>query len=367
MKVLFLGSQNIFGQIHSGGAQCSKRNYDLIYSLIGSENFYTGIVFPGNSNHSHIRYFERATTNIESLISSFCLCRLYKPKEEKKILSFIEFVDPDVLFLDTPLFGKILKKINPRIKTILFTQNVEIEYAKHRLKSQGLKLLPAYVATRYNEYIAIKYADRLTVLNKRDSDLIKKIYNRCSDYLLPISFQDVFNPEQVKRKKAKKIIFIGSNFPPNYDGIEWFIDNVMVELSDFQLLVIGKDFEKEASKLERNNVSIVGTVQSLEEYYYHYSMVVMPIRYGDGMKVKTAEAMMYGMTIFATDEALEGYDVNGVSGIYRCNTAQEFISSIKNHYSNTDEVKYNKSVREVFKKNYDADNQVEIMKKILSE
>jgi hypothetical protein len=67
----------------------------------------------------------------------------------------------------------------------------------------------------------------------------------------------------------------------------------------------------------------------LDEYYYTYSNIVMPIQYGAGMKVKTAEAMMFGMTIFATNEALEGYEVDDYKGIYRCNTAMEFIMAIR--------------------------------------
>ncbi len=49
-------------------------------------------------------------------------------------------------------------------------------------------------------------------------------------------------------------------------------------------------------------------------YYYKHAAVILPIKYGAGMKVKTAEAMMYGRTIFASDEALEGYDGKGIEG-----------------------------------------------------
>ena len=96
----------------------------------------------------------------------------------------------------------------------------------------------------------------------------------------------------------------------------------------FKLYIVGKDFEKDKEYLERRNVIVVGTVDNIEDIYYHYSIVVMPIFYGSGMKVKTAEAMMYGRTILATDEALEGYDIEGVNGIFRCNTQEEYINVI---------------------------------------
>lgn len=77
---------------------------------------------------------------------------------------------------------------------------------------------------------------------------------------------------------------------------------------------------------------MIGGVNSLQNYYNIASAVVMPIFIGDGMKVKTAEAFMYGKTVFATNEALEGYDVKGIEGIHICNTAEEFINSLNNEH-----------------------------------
>ena len=77
----------------------------------------------------------------------------------------------------------------------------------------------------------------------------------------------------------------------------------------------------------------------------------MPIFYGDGQKVKTAEAMMYGKTIIATDEALEGYEIENVKGIFRCNTADEFIQTI-NNVSALSREEYRVSVRDKFLNEY---------------
>lgn len=59
---------------------------------------------------------------------------------------------------------------------------------------------------------------------------------------------------------------------------------------------------------------------------------------------------MYGKMIFATDEALEGYDINNVEGIYRCNNAGEFIDQLKS----TRFKRFNDTVRSIFKNKYDT-------------
>ena len=136
------------------------------------------------------------------------------------------------------------------------------------------------------------------------------------------------------------------------EGLKWFIDKVMQKLDKktYFLKIIGKNLETKKIELERENVEVIGTVDNLEEYYLRADAVVIPIFYGDGMKVKTAEAMMYGKMIFATDEALEGYDINNVEGIYRCNNAGEFIDRLKS----TRFKRFNDTVRSIFKNKYDT-------------
>ena len=83
-----------------------------------------------------------------------------------------------------------------------------------------------------------------------------------------------------------------------------------------------------------NNVRIVGGVDDLGEYYRRAIAIIMPIFSGSGMKVKTAEAMMYGKPIVATDEALIGYNVDDIEGIYRCNSAEDFTLAMNKIYQN---------------------------------
>ncbi len=369
-KVLFLGTQNIKEPVMNGGMQCSKRNFDLIAQVTGEDDLFSAIIWNSAEQYRHNRFFKRCGNNKESLISSIRMCRLYKCSEEKKILAYIKQVNPDILFTDTTLLGKILKKVDRTVKIVVFLHNIEVEYARHRVKKEGWRYLPAYIATAYNEKLSLKYASRVICLNHRDSKLAGKIYGRTatdrSIDLLPISFKDRFDRDKINRKdSSRELLFIGSNFGPNYDGIKWFIQNIMHKLQEYKLIIVGKDFEKVREELERDNVSVVGTVENLDDYYYKYFNIILPIKYGDGMKVKTAEAMMFGMNIFATDEALEGYEAEHVQGIFRCNSADDFIREIRLSSRINKEGLWNQDVRDVYMKNHCFDNQVEQMKKIL--
>ena len=107
-------------------------------------------------------------------------------------------------------------------------------------------------------------------------------------------------------------------------------------------------------------MNVIGSVDSTDEYYYSHAAVIMPIRYGAGMKVKTAEAMMFGRYIFASDEALEGYEVEGIDGIKRCNTAEEYIKEINYFFNSPLIPKYSTETRQLFLSKYETNSIKEI-------
>lgn len=202
-------------------------------------------------------------------------------------------------------------------------------------------------------------ADKIILLNKRDEKELKKLYGRKADFFLPVSFTDTFDDKKrvMSFRKQVELLFVGSLFQPNIEGLKWFVQEVMTRLDKdrFVLKIVGKNLQLLKHELESDNVQVIGTVDTIETYYYSADAVVVPVFYGDGMKVKTAEAMMYGKMILATDEALEGYDISDVEGIFRCNDASEFINKLET----VEFSRFYKSVRNLYKNKYST----EIMQK----
>lgn len=142
---------------------------------------------------------------------------------------------------------------------------------------------------------------------------------------------------------------------------------VMPKLRDIQLNIVGKGFESKKKEYEKyENVNVIGTVEEPDQYYYQHAAVVLPIRYGAGMKVKTAEAMMFGRRIFASDEALEGYDVQELPGITRCNEADEFAEAINLYFDKEETKPYEPEVRRRFMEKYETNCLMERFKDFLN-
>lgn len=357
-KALFLTVSDIINDGKSGGIQCSAKNYEMLCQYFGADNVYIGIVSNKTSEQKlkNGEIFRGVKNKYESLLASLSKCRFYLQKNEQEIVDFIKGLDIDLLYMDSSLLGKILYSVKT-VKTIVFFHNVEKNYAKNIVLHRGLQFLPVYWASSYNEKKAISKADKIICLNERDANLLFKTYKRSADLILPITFTDCLKIDRRKKIYNKKLLFIGSDFPPNLDGITWFIKNVMPNLEGITLTVVGKGFEKRRKTLSRKNVEIIGTVEDLEIYYYSYPAMVMPILYGEGMKVKTGEAMMYGKTIFGTKEAFEGYEIEGVSGFYCCNTAKQFITQITQFFNMETIPCVQDEVRNLFLEKYETKNQ----------
>ena len=182
---------------------------------------------------------------------------------------------------------------------------------------------------------------------------------------MPATFTDrckgmELNPikkEMPSGKDELQLLFVGSYFAHNYTGLKWFIKEVLPFIK-CTLTIVGKNMEKmqkELKKIFNEKIIIKGTVENLEEYYIASDAVVMPIFMGGGIKVKTAEAMMYGKTIFASPEALQGYETQGIDNIFRCGSGEEFINTINNYCIGKSRRRYNPEIRRLFLEQYDTE------------
>ncbi len=328
-----------------GGEIASKANYDALTEICGEKNI-------------EILEIKEKKSLFGKYIQYLFKRDGYDKAEERRLCRYINEKAIDIIFFDGSWFGGLINKLNVNSKKIVFLHNVEKEYSYARMKRNRLTAIK-YRSVAFNEKQIMAKADYVFVLNQRDNQLIKKFYQRECDLFLPIAIKDTYYPitQNIVKQGKKSLLFVGSYFQPNVDGIIWFIKEVL-PMVECGLVIIGKDMEK-VKYLENENIIVVGTVENTAEYYIYADAVVIPIFSGGGMKVKTAEAMMYGKKILGTREALIGYCEEEVEGICECNTAEEYINAIKN----LDNQRYNQNIRQHFLDNFTY----EINKKRLGE
>lgn len=356
-KVVFISTVNIFDKKANGGEKASCEHFRMLQNCFGKDNVFAILFVPKVEidkvkENAQIKVIPKISGNAKLFIAALFGCRVYMPWKEKNILKDIDKINPDILFLDFSFAGRLLRK-RATYKTVAFFHNMEADYTYNKVKNEGIIYYPAYLAAKRNDRWAA-CADCVLCFNDRDAKRMEKLYGRKADATIPITMSDQFDASKTNINYKRDLLFLGSLFGPNQDGVEWFIQNVMPALKDIRLTIVGKNFESKKEQYENyKNVCVVGSVDNPSEYYYKHCAVVMPIRYGAGMKVKTAEAMMYGRHIFASDEALEGYSVDNVKGIIRCNSAEEYVKKIQNYFDNEEKYAFESDVRDKFLEEYE--------------
>lgn len=366
-KILFIS--NRLNEANKNGANVvAKRNLENLIEILGNENVFV--------------YSIKNKCKIINIINNLIFNRIESITliDEKNILKTIAEKNIDYVFLDTSCYGFLARKLNRnQIKIITFCHDITKELYSSLIKNfsndslknliKKLRLKQLKKLSEMNENITFKHSDILVTLNERETKLLKREYNCSSDIQIPISFpvKKSIHKKEVYKKNKFNILFVGvAGFTPNMQGIQFFIKNVLPEL-DVELNIVGKNMENYKELLENEKVNIIGTVDALDDYYLCADIVIAPIFLGGGMKVKTAEALMYGKTIFGTTEAFEGYELNydKVGGL--CNTADEFIEKINKYIKNYNGLKENKYSKDIFMEKYSYEASKKLFEKVLKE
>ncbi|GIO70014.1 glycosyltransferase [Paenibacillus cookii] len=141
-------------------------------------------------------------------------------------------------------------------------------------------------------------------------------------------------------EERKDLLFVGGfNHKPNFDGIMWFIINafpkIQNEIKDIKLFIVGSNPPDELKEMQSEQIVITGYVsdQELEEYYKRCRVVVVPLRFGAGVKGKVIEALNYQVPIVTTSIGAEGLeDIQNV--LLVSDEEDQFATSVINLYLN---------------------------------
>lgn len=353
---IFMEKKNLFISkiINSqgGGSVISDRNYEILCNVFPQKDI--------------IKYGIEKTQNISSYsLKDRCL-KHYVNGVNTNIISEISNIaqNCEYVWIDNSSYGAIarqLKKDGYKGIVIVFFHNIEYIFQKRSIVKR--LLYPLFnLPIKNAEKDAARYADLIFVLTERDRKEVKKWGINAPIILLPSSLKDTykFQPEKNDERTRKEILFVGSMFYANVNGIIWFINNVLPYV-DVHLTIVGSHMNELPIK-ENGKIELHGFVDDLSAFYTRADCVVAPIFEGSGMKTKTTEALMWGKFIIGTKEAFCGFDITDDVGIC-CESSEDFIHAINTLENRTS--KFNIASRELFLNKYSSDKSVEIVREAI--
>lgn len=101
-------------------------------------------------------------------------------------------------------------------------------------------------------------------------------------------------------------------YGPNEDAarlaVEQVMPRVLQRVPDAQMVLVGKDGERlEDLKADRPWLTITGWVDSVEPWLEQIDVMLMPVRFGAGTRLKVLEALAHRIPVVATSYAVAGH------------------------------------------------------------
>lgn len=233
-----------------------------------------------------------------------------------RVMRHIRASRPDVVFLDSSSLGWIAlltRWLVPETKVICFFHNVEFDFQRERSRAEGRRYLLSAAAEYVNEWLNVRSAHSLLTLTDEDAQRVTGLYGRGPDHLWPVCLSDTREEAELPGPELRDnaVLFVGSGFFANREAVAFLLDQVAPALAkrgDTRITIAGSGFSRAEWQGDiPANVDLLGRVPDLTTCYRKARAFVVPVFSGAGMKVKVAEALMYGLPVIGSPLALRGY------------------------------------------------------------
>jgi glycosyltransferase involved in cell wall biosynthesis len=225
---------------------------------------------------------------------------------------------PDAISFDHPWLwteAKKLKKLFPNAKLIHSSQNIEF-----LLKSELLKDLPQDARVS-----AVKYVRDLEEEIAKECDLVLCIteldklwfQNNGAKNVIAANNGTLATPQMVASPNNYALV-IGSGHPPNvegsikylYDATEWMPENSRLIYIGSMCDSLRGNIGKEINPVRNTEVIFLGIRpnEDLNKLIASANVILLPIPYGGGSNLKTAEAISSGRPIVGTKKSFREFD-----------------------------------------------------------
>lgn len=184
------------------------------------------------------------------------------------------------------------------------------------------------LVTRDAEIEALSKADCVFAIQQDEEAFLAEHVPETQPILVPMPASPVDGPQV---GQTDQLLFIGSNTAPNVEGLRDFLEHawpmVLARRPNAQLQVAGT-VNRAFPSLAFRNVSFLGIVDDLAPLYRDAGIVISPLTFGSGLKIKLIEAMAMGKAMVVSPVTLQGVEPICEPGLRRAETAQETADAI---------------------------------------
>lgn len=243
----------------------------------------------------------------------------------------------DLIFIVRPLIAdailKTVRKTCPGAKVIYNTADL---HHLRELRQAEVENNPALARraeqTRKIELRVIGAADCTIVTNPVEKALLGAALPHARLELIQL-IQDEQPPGLPFAGRSGLIFIGGSQHPPNADAAGYFVRDILPALRAAgirePIQIIGERSAQEASDLQGEGVQVLGLVEDITPLFHRARCMVVPLRYGAGVKGKIGTAFAYGLPVISTAVGVEGMDLTPDQDYLHAETAPDWARQIR--------------------------------------
>lgn len=209
----------------------------------------------------------------------------------------------DIVIVEYVFFSKALTYFPPGVFKIIDTHDVFTDRHKMFLKNN---IRPKwYSTTRREEKKGLERADLVIAIQDSERSFFSGMVR------VPVITVGHLTPTRPPKERGNsyKILYVASRNPNNLQSITWFLDEVLDRVSravpDVELLIAGTVCNELP---DRERVTKLGIVDELGAAYDMADLVINPMLYGTGLKIKNVEALGYAKALVTTPVGAEGME-----------------------------------------------------------
>ncbi|MBW4560979.1 MAG: glycosyltransferase family 4 protein [Mojavia pulchra JT2-VF2] len=230
-------------------------------------------------------------------------------------------VNFDVVIVEYVFFSKALNIFGKDVLKIIDTHDV-FANRTDLYKNNGQEYY-WYSTNIKEETKGLRRADLIIAIQKEEEEYFQKLVG---NKVITVGHTVLLRrPKQMLLPAGNKILYIASLNETNIHGIKYFINDVLpkvrAKLPDIQLLIAGKICEA-LDKIE--GCVKLGYVDNSNEIYDNANVVINPMCFGTGLKIKSIEALGQSKVLVTTLEGAKGLEAGANKAFLVAKDADEF-------------------------------------------
>lgn len=242
-------------------------------------------------------------------------------------------------------YVEAVKEVKP-VPCVLREHNVEYEIwqemaagERNPLKKAYLKLLARRLQS-YEEDLWHKF-DLIFSITEEDAEVMRQKVGQNKVVNGGVGFDLSPYLALDEPGDANKVYHLASmDWLPNQEAVDWTLSEIWPALHsalpELELYLAGKKMPERFIAQKGKNLHIEAEVADVQDYSRDKAIMLVPLRSGSGIRIKTIEAMAMGKLVVSTRRGLQGLGAISGEHLLEANTANEFVTAIRELQGNED-------------------------------